>query len=125
MTLQINSSIEALMTLALAITSADGNYTPAEFHTQNEKLAQLPLFQQHDDEALTTHWLDATKAYFDTYGDGLDEAGIVAVVTAVKNALTPDLYAQALDVATAVANADGSDGAEEHLLAHLRTELEN
>jgi len=124
--MQIETNAEAFACLAVMMAGADGIGTTEESHFLFDTLAELPVFEGLDQAEFTMVLSEANRRVygFAKPDDGrITEEGVSDILGRVRDALSPELRAEAVQMALDLARSDEMSPEEEALMERVRNEL--
>jgi tellurite resistance protein len=124
--MKIDNETDAFAALAALVVGADGVGTQQEREFLHGTMAGLPMFQALDANQFQKLLADTTQRVFSSLPteDGrVTEEGISAVLRQIREMLSPELQARALEMAVGLAGSDEISAEEDALIERLRREL--
>jgi len=122
----MQTKAEAFACVAVMMAAADGVGTLEEGHYIFDTLANLPVFENLDPAGFRTLLGEANRrvsTFADPEGGGITEEGVASLLGEIRQALSPDLCAQAVQMALDLARSDEVSREEEALMDRIREEL--
>ena len=125
--METQTEAEAFACVAVMMAAADGIGTLEEGHYIFDTLANLPVFENLDAAGFRTVLSDANRrvsSFAHVDGGSITEEGIASLLGQIREALSPDLRTQVVQMAFDLARSDDVSREEEELMKRIRLELQ-